>query len=141
MTAEPRALRPRLAIFISGGGSNMVAIARACAAGEIQADVAVVISDQAKAGGIERARQLDLPVVVVNRDDFRIAGRLDRQAFEAALAAAVQQCKVDLVILAGFMSVLSAAFVAQYMGRMLNIHPSLLPRYAGLDTHARVLAA
>jgi len=119
----------------------MVAIARACAAGEIAADIAVVVSDQVSAAGIERARTLNLPVVVVNRSDFRNAGRLDRPAFEAALTAAIEQHHADLLILAGFMSVLSATFVARYEGRMLNIHPSLLPRHAGLHTHARALAA
>ena len=131
----------RLAIVISGGGSNMVAIARACATGQIPAEVAVVISDHAGAGRIERARQLDLPVVVIDRGTYRRNGRLDRQAFEAALEDAIRGHHADAVILAGFMFVLSADFVAPYAGRMLNIHPSLLPRYTGLDTHARVLAA
>jgi phosphoribosylglycinamide formyltransferase-1 len=142
LTVEPRAARaPRLAILISGGGSNMVAIARACATGRISAEVAVVIADQANAGGIERARQLNLPVVVVDRGTFRSAGQLDRPAFEAALEQGLQEHAVDIVILAGFMFVLSAGFVGRYAGRMLNIHPSLLPRYTGLNTHARALAA
>ena len=131
----------RLAIVISGGGSNMVAIARACAEGRIPAEVAVVISDHAGAGGVERARALNLPVAVIDRGTFRRNGRLDRQAFEAALESAIREHHADAVILAGFMFVLSAAFVTPYAGRMLNIHPSLLPRYTGLDTHARVLAA
>jgi phosphoribosylglycinamide formyltransferase-1 len=131
----------RLAILISGGGSNMAAIARACVSGEIPAEVAVVICDQPRAGGIERARQLNLPVVVVDRGAFRRNGKLDRLAFEAALERAISEYAVDVVILAGFMFVLSAGFVARYAGRMLNIHPSLLPRYTGLDTHARALAA
>lgn len=131
----------RLAILISGGGSNMVAIAHACASGQIPAEVAVVISDQASAGGIERARQLNLPVVVVDRGTFRDAGKLDRLTFETALEQTIRKYDVDAVILAGFMFVLSADFVTRHAGRMLNIHPSLLPRYTGLDTHARVLAA
>jgi phosphoribosylglycinamide formyltransferase-1 len=131
----------RLAILISGGGSNMVAIARACASGQIPAQVAVVVSDQITAGGIERARQLDLPVEVVDRGAFRRNGKLDRIAFETALEQAIREHQADMVILAGFMFVLSAGFVARYAGRMLNIHPSLLPRYTGLDTHARALAA
>src|SRR5689334_9577647 len=131
----------RLAILISGGGSNMVAIARACASGQIPAQVAVVVSDQITAGGIERARQLDLPVEVVDRGAFRRNGKLDRIAFETALEQAIREHQADIVILAGFMFVLSAGFVARYAGRMLNIHPSLLPRYTGLDTHARALAA
>jgi phosphoribosylglycinamide formyltransferase-1 len=141
LTAERRSRPLRLAILISGGGSNMVAIARACASGQIPAEVSVVIADQPGAGGIERARQLHLPVEVVDRGAFRRAGRLDRAAFEAALEQALSKHDVDLVVLAGFMFVLSADFVARYAGRMLNIHPSLLPRYTGLDTHARALAA
>jgi phosphoribosylglycinamide formyltransferase-1 len=131
----------RLAILISGGGSNMATIARACASGEIAAEVAVVIADQANAGGIERARQLNLPVVVIDRGAFRHDGKLDRLAFEAELERAISRYDADVVILAGFMFVLSAGFVSRYVGRMLNIHPSLLPRYTGLDTHARALAA
>jgi phosphoribosylglycinamide formyltransferase-1 len=142
LTAEPRAIKPpRLAILISGGGSNMMTIARACAAGQIPAEVAVVIADQASAGGIERARQLGLAVVVIDRGTFRRGGKLDRLAFEAALEQAIGEHRADVVILAGFMFVLSAGFVARHAGRMLNIHPSLLPRYTGLDTHARALAA
>ena len=142
LTAEPRASGPpRLAILISGGGSNMVSIARACAAGQIPADVAVVIADQARAGGIERARELALPVAVVDRGTFRRDGKLDRLAFEAVLEQNIRAHQADLVILAGFMFVLSANFVERHAGRMLNIHPSLLPRHTGLDTHARALAA
>lgn len=131
----------RLAILISGAGSNMVAIARACSQGLVPAEVAVVISDKPEAGGIQRASDLGLAVAVVDANAFRREGRLDRAAFEAALDRQIITHAADAVVLAGFMRVLSAQFVARYPGRMLNIHPSLLPRYAGLDTHARVLAA
>nr|PZN68502.1 MAG: phosphoribosylglycinamide formyltransferase [Pseudomonadota bacterium] len=137
-TSEPAA---RLAILISGAGSNMVAIARACAAGEIPAQVAAVLCDVPDAGGIARARELGLPVRVVDRRAFRRDGAADRAAFEAALDAAITASDADYVILAGFMRVLSAELVGRYAGRMLNIHPSLLPKYKGLDTHARALAA
>ena len=135
------ARRLRLAIVISGAGSNMVAIARACAAGQINADVVSVISDQPEARGLQRARELGLSTIVVPLAQFRSDGRTDRNAFEAVLAATLEACEPDLIVLAGFMRVLSPAFVARFPGRMLNIHPSLLPKYKGLDTHARVLAA
>jgi phosphoribosylglycinamide formyltransferase-1 len=131
----------RLAILISGQGSNMVAIAEACHAGRIPASVVAVIADTPAAGGIGRARQLGLATVVVDRRQFLSEGRPDRAAFETALAGAITDSRADYVILAGFMRVLSAEFVARFAGRMLNIHPSLLPRHKGLDTHARALAA
>jgi len=132
---------PRLAVLISGAGSNMVAIARACEAGSIPARICVVISDVAQAGGVARARELGLATEVVDRGLFRRDGVADRAAFEAALAAALDASGADYIILAGFLRVLSAAFVQRYTGRMLNIHPSLLPRHKGLDTHARAIAA
>jgi phosphoribosylglycinamide formyltransferase 1 len=131
----------RLAILISGAGTNMVAIARACASGQIGAEIAVVISDQPSAAGLDRARALDLATRVVDYAAFRTAGGADRTAFESALAAAIDGSRAEVVILAGFMRVLSADFAARYAGRLLNIHPSLLPLYKGLDTHARALAA
>lgn len=131
----------RLAVLISGTGSNMVAIARACQGGQIPAQVAVVISDRADAGGIQRARGLGLPVAVVERSRFRSNGRLDREAFESALEEVLQQHDAEVLVLAGFMTILSAGFVGRHAGRILNIHPSLLPRHPGLDTHARALAA
>jgi phosphoribosylglycinamide formyltransferase 1 len=139
LTEKPPAVR--LAILISGAGSNMVAIAQACRDGRIPAQVAVVISDQPAAGGIQRARDLGLPVEVVDAAAFRREGRLNRGDFEAALESQISAHGANLVILAGFMRILSAAFVARHPGRVLNIHPSLLPLYPGLDTHARVLAA
>jgi phosphoribosylglycinamide formyltransferase-1 len=133
--------RARLAVLISGQGSNMVAIAQACRSGQIPAAVAVVISDVPDAGGLLRATELGIPAQVVDRRSFQRDGKPDRQAFEAALAAAIDVSSADYIILAGFMRVLSPAFTGRYAGRMLNIHPSLLPRYPGLDTHARALAA
>jgi phosphoribosylglycinamide formyltransferase 1 len=131
----------RLAVLISGAGSNMLAIAQACRSGQIDAEVAAVISDVPTAGGIARARELGLETRVVDRATFQSAGRTARPAFEAALADAIDASGAELIILAGFMRVLSAGFVARYSGRMLNIHPSLLPLHKGLDTHARALAA
>jgi phosphoribosylglycinamide formyltransferase-1 len=137
------AARPplRLAVLISGRGSNMVAIARACEQGRIGARIACVISDHVDAGGIGRAKQLGLATVVVDLNSFRGPSGLDRRAFEAALSEAIDASEPDLIVLAGFMRILSPEFVRRYEGRMLNIHPSLLPSYKGLHTHERVLAA
>ncbi|MEO6187030.1 MAG: phosphoribosylglycinamide formyltransferase [Steroidobacteraceae bacterium] len=137
-TTDPR--RMRLTVLISGAGSNMLAIAQACRSGQINADIAV-IADTATAAGLGRAQALGLSTVLVDRFAYRNADRPDRAAFETALAAAIDSTRADLVVLAGFMRVLSADFVSRYSGRMLNIHPSLLPRHKGLDTHARALAA
>jgi phosphoribosylglycinamide formyltransferase 1 len=128
--------RPRLAILLSGRGSNMEAIARACAAGAIEAEVAVVLSDRAAAPGLERARALGLDAATVPREAFP-----DRDAFEAALRREIDAHEPQLLVLAGFMRVLGNAFVDAYAGRLLNIHPSLLPRHKGLATHQKVLAA
>lgn len=126
----------RLAILISGRGSNMSAIARACATGDIAARVAIVIADRADAGGLASAAQLGIPTAVIQRSSAR-----DAAAFEAALAATLEAQRPDAIALAGFMRILSAAFVTPFLGRMFNIHPSLLPAYRGLHTHRRVLAA
>ncbi len=125
-----------LAVVISGRGSNMVAIAQACASGLIGARVVRVIADRPGAGGIELARQLGLEVSVVPARDYP-----QRAGFEQALAAAINASGARVVALAGFMKVLSPALVRRYQGAMLNIHPSLLPAYPGLHTHQRVLQA
>jgi phosphoribosylglycinamide formyltransferase 1 len=134
-------LGTRLAVLISGAGSNMLAIVEACRSGQISAEVVQVIADVPTAGGIARAQALGIATTVVDRSLYRSAGKLDRVSFEDALAASIDASGANLVVLAGFMRVLSGSFVARYSGRMLNIHPSLLPRYKGLDTHARVLGA
>ncbi len=126
----------RLAILISGRGSNMIAIARACLAGSIAARVAVVISDRADAAGLAGAAALGIETATVLQPQAAGAA-----AFERTLAAALQGHQPDMIALAGFMRILSGRFVEHYLGRMLNIHPSLLPAYRGLHTHARVLEA
>ena len=125
----------RLAILISGRGSNMTAIVRACLAGAIAAQPVIVISDRAEAPGLTSARELGVPAVAWSRT---ASGGL---AFEQMLADTLEAQRPDLIALAGFMRVLSAPLVEHYLGRMLNIHPSLLPAYRGLHTHRRVLAA
>lgn len=124
----------RIAILISGRGSNMEALAEASASGALAARVAVVIADRSGAAGLEAARARGLETAV-------LAHRGERRAFERELGAVLGRHRPDAVALAGFMRVLSAEFVAGYLGRMFNIHPSLLPKYRGLDTHRRVLEA
>jgi len=126
----------RLAILISGRGSNMSAIARACLDGNIAAHTAVVIADRADAGGLASAAALGIPTALIQRSTAR-----DAASFEAQLGATLDASRPDAVVLAGFMRILSAQFVARFCGRMFNIHPSLLPAYRGLHTHRRVLAA
>jgi phosphoribosylglycinamide formyltransferase 1 len=123
------------AILISGRGSNMMAIARECLAGRIAARVAVVISDRADAPGLASARELGLETAVLPQAEPGGA------ALEGALATILEAHRPDVIALAGFMRVLSGWFVAHYLGRIFNIHPSLLPEYRGLNTHARVLEA
>ena len=126
----------RLAILISGRGSNMGAIASACAAGNIQARVDLVLSERPEAGGLETARAMGIPTGTVPW-----TGPAQRDLFEGALKAALAAARADVIVLAGFMRILSGEFVQAHAGRILNIHPSLLPHYRGLHTHRRVLEA
>ncbi len=125
-----------LAVLISGRGSNMAAIARACAAGQIGARIVRVIADRKDAAGALLAGEMGLQVEILPAEEFA-----DRAAFEAALRAKIDASGAQLVVLAGFMRILSPQFTVHYGGAILNIHPSLLPRYPGLHTHARVLRA
>ena len=125
-----------VAVVISGRGSNMEAIARAAQAPGSRYRVVRVIADRPTAGGLARAAALGVPTTVVPVKEFA-----DRTAFEAALGAEIEASGAALVVLAGFMRILSPQFVQRFEGKLLNIHPSLLPDYKGLDTHARVLAA
>jgi len=129
-------MNARLAILISGRGSNMLALANACADGRLDARVVGVIADRPDAAGLDAAARLGLPTEVVARRDHP-----DRAAFDRALGERLAALAPDRVALAGFMQVLGAELVDAWRGRMLNIHPSLLPRHPGLDTHARALAA
>ena len=126
----------KLAILISGRGSNMATITHACVEGFINARVEVVISDRADAGGLVIARELDMESLCV---PWQGAG--GRQGFERIARETLDAREIDIVVLAGFMRILSPEFTAQYAGRTLNIHPSLLPKYTGLHTHRRVLEA
>ena len=126
--------RLRVAVLVSGTGSNLQAILDA--APNLCIEVCAVLSNRAECYGLERARRAGVPAVFVDPK-----AHADRAAYDAALAEAIDAFRPELVVLAGFMRILSDAFVRRYEGRLLNIHPSLLPKYRGLDTHARCLEA
>ncbi|WP_197721807.1 phosphoribosylglycinamide formyltransferase [Sulfuritortus calidifontis] len=122
----------RVVVLISGRGSNMEALLRA----GLPVEFAAVISNKAEAKGLAVARELGVETAVVNHKDYP-----SREAYDAKLAEVIDGYGADLVCLAGFMRILSDGFVNRYAGRMINIHPSLLPAFTGLDTHARAIAA
>lgn len=125
----------RVAILISGGGSNMLALVRDMA-GDHPARPVLVASNDPSAGGLAKAAALGLPTAALDHRSFP-----GREAFEDALAEKIDAASPDILCLAGFMRILTPGFIRRYQGRMLNIHPSLLPKYPGLHTHARALAA
>lgn len=125
--------RKRVAILISGRGSNMMALIEAARASDYPAEIVLVISNKAEAGGLALARQAGVMAAVVDGDT--------RQETEAGIQRNLEAADVELVALAGFMRILSADFVQRWDHRLINIHPSLLPAYPGLDTHARALFA
>jgi phosphoribosylglycinamide formyltransferase-1 len=121
-------------VLISGRGSNMQSIIEAMQNDELDIDIKAVISNRPTALGLERARDAGIPAITIDHTAFT-----SRQDFEQALQQCIDQYEPQLVILAGFMRILGKQFVQHYLGRMLNIHPSLLPKYTGLNTHQRVL--
>ncbi len=125
----------RVAILISGGGSNMVRLVESMV-GDHPARPVLVVSNVPDAGGLDRAAALGVETATIDHRAYP-----DRAGFEAALQARLNQAAPDFIALAGFMRILTAPFVGAWAGRMLNIHPSLLPKYRGLDTHARAIAA
>jgi phosphoribosylglycinamide formyltransferase-1 len=132
--------KPRIVILISGTGSNMVAIADAVQAegsdSAIDAEIVGVISNRPTAGGIEKAQALGLHTDLIDHTLYA-----SRDEFDHALIRMIEDLKPDLVVLAGFMRILTADFTRYYEGRLINIHPSLLPKYQGLNTHQRALDA
>ena len=138
MTAGAAETTPRLPIvvLISGRGSNLGAIIEAIADGSLPADLRAVVCNEPDAPGIARAREAGYETVVVHHRGFP-----GRARFEAALAGTIDAFAPELVVLAGFMRVLTPPFVRRYAGRLINVHPSLLPGFPGLDTHARAIAA
>jgi phosphoribosylglycinamide formyltransferase-1 len=130
------ARKVRVAILISGRGSNMVALAEAARREGYPAEIVLVLANDPLAEGLARAASLGLPTRAIDHRGFP-----DRATFDAAIDAALREAEVDLVCLAGFMRILTPAFVEGWAGRMLNIHPSLLPLFKGTHTHAQALAA
>ena len=126
--------RLKLAVLISGSGSNLQAIIDAIESGALNADIGLVVSNRPDAYGIERARKHGLEVAVIDHQDYD-----SREAFDAGLAQRLKPLSPDFIVLAGFMRILGADFIDAYRNRILNIHPSLLPDYKGLNTHQRAL--
>ena len=129
-------MKTRCVVLISGRGSNLSAILQATRASDYPAMVVGVVSNKAEAAGLQLARDAGIPVSVVPNADYP-----DRASYDQALQSAVDAYAPDLVILAGFMRILTPGFVAHYAGRIINIHPSLLPSFTGLHTHQRALDA
>jgi phosphoribosylglycinamide formyltransferase-1 len=127
--------RLKIAVLISGRGSNLEALLRASTAKDFPAEIALVISNRADAAGLDHAQRAGIANAVIPHRDYA-----SREAFEAALTAALEAARIELVCLAGFMRLLTAGFVEHWRDRLINIHPSLLPAFPGLDTHARALA-
>lgn len=126
----------RIVVLISGSGSNLQAIIDAVENGQISGSVVAVISNKSDAYGLERAAKHQIPHHVISHKDFS-----DRESFDQQLQASIDEYRPDIVVLAGFMRILTAEFVTHFMGKLINIHPSLLPKFKGLDTHQRALEA
>jgi phosphoribosylglycinamide formyltransferase-1 len=130
-------MKRRVAILISGRGSNMAALIESAKASDFPAEIAVVVSNRTDAGGLEKAKASGIPTAVIESKPF---GK-DRAAFELALEAVLSDHRVELICLAGFMRLFTAEFVQRWYGKMLNIHPSLLPSFPGLDPHGQAINA
>lgn len=128
--------RLRTAVLISGRGSNMQALVEACSATDGPAEIVMVLANVADAAGLKFADAAGIPTVTVDHRNFP-----DRETFEHEITACLKDANVELICLAGFMRLLTAGFVETWHDRLINIHPSLLPAFKGLDTHARVIAA
>lgn len=126
----------RTAVLISGSGSNLQAFIDQIDAGTLAMEINLVISNRTEAYGLTRAIQAGIPTQTIEHSAFA-----SRDAFDRALIRAIDKAEVDLIILAGFMRILTADFVTHYSGKLINIHPSLLPKYPGINTHQRVLDA
>jgi phosphoribosylglycinamide formyltransferase-1 len=128
--------RLKVGVLISGRGSNLQALIDACADPAFPAEIVLVLSNKSDAYGLERARQAGIPAAVISHRDYA-----DKPGFEAAMDDALNAAGVELVCLAGFMRLLTSGFVERWHNRLINIHPSLLPSFKGLDTHVRVIEA
>jgi phosphoribosylglycinamide formyltransferase-1 len=129
--------KKRVAVLISGRGSNMTALIEAAEARDYPAEIVLVVSNRPDAAGLTRAREAAIATAVIDHRPFRD----DREAFERALDDELRKYRIDIVCLAGFMRLLTAWFIGRWSGRILNIHPALLPEFKGLDTHRRALEA
>lgn len=127
---------PKIVVLISGNGSNLQAIIDAVQSETFEAEIAVVISNKPDAKGLERATKAKIPTAVIAHQEYP-----ERNIFDAQLLKEIEKHQADLIVLAGFMRILTADFVKRYEGRILNIHPSLLPKYPGLNTHQRAIDA
>ena len=130
-------MKPRIAILISGGGSNMVSLVNAIKYNKINALPAIVISNNSNAAGLDKAAELKIPTRYIDHRKF--SG--NREEFEKRLHNLLQDEKIDIICLAGFMRILTKSFIDQWNNKILNIHPSLLPKYKGLNTHQRAIDA
>ncbi len=124
----------KVAVFISGRGSNMEALVRACEASDFPATISLVLSNDPSAAGLSFAQEAGLETLALNHKDYR-----SREEFERAIMAALDSYQVDLICLAGFMRILTPYFIDQWPDKIINIHPSLLPKYKGLNTHQRAI--
>ncbi|KQY19624.1 phosphoribosylglycinamide formyltransferase [Rhizobium sp. Root482] len=136
MTDDTKTARKRVVVFISGGGSNMLALAKAASEPGFPAEIIAVIADKADAGGLEKAAALGIPTFSFVRRDYS-----SKEAHEAAILSALESLSPDILCLAGYMRLLSGHFIKAYEGRIINIHPSLLPLFPGLHTHQRAIDA
>lgn len=134
--STPSSPRKRTAVLISGRGSNMMSLVEAARAPDYPAEIALVVSNRPDAAGLAWAKEQGIPVVALDHKLYA-----DRAHFEGQLQALLTASRIEIVALAGFMRLLTADFVAKWSGRMVNIHPALLPAFKGLDTHARAIAA
>ena len=133
---QSNSAKKRLIVLISGGGSNLQAFIDLCASGDLNATVVAVISNKPDAGGLDRAAAKNIPNLIIDHRNFE-----NREAFDQALSEMIDSFAPDLIILAGFMRILTSEFVNHFDGKLINIHPSLLPAYPGLHTHRRAIEA
>ena len=122
------------AVFISGNGSNLQAIINATNNGQIDGKICCVLSNKKEAFGLVRAKEANIPTIVIEHQNFET-----REKFETAILKSLKSYQIDLIVLAGFMRILSPVFIKHYLGKLMNIHPSLLPKYPGLNTHQKVI--
>ena len=128
--------RLKLAVLISGRGSNLQSLIDACAAPDFPAEIVIVVSNEPNAAGLDRARAADIPATVIDHHDYAT-----REAFDEALSKSIRAAGAELACLAGFMRLVTEAFLRDWRDRLINIHPSLLPAFGGLNTHARAITA